>query len=220
MKIGKTIFALLTTTALALPALALQTNSPPPKRTGEQKKFSGETTQGKRGWSQGERKGWKRGPGPHGGDWLRKMSDLPPEEQERALQSDPEFQRLAPEDQTRLRQRLRKFNSLPSEQKQRIFNRWERFEHLTPEQQARLRGYHDRLREMPDERRRMMYRALRALRDMPPQERDRTLSSERFRNTFSPEERTLLRRMAEIEPAPREDERGAPQSDEPPPPRD
>ena len=220
MKIGKAIFVLLASAALALPALALQTSSPPTKRSGQQKQFSGEVSREKRGSKQGERKDWKREPGRHGGDWLRKMGNLPPDEQERALQNDPEFQQLAPEEQGRLRRRLRKFTSLPPDQRQRMLDRWERFEHLTPEQQERARGLHQRMRQLPDERRRMMYRALRALRDMPPHERDRTLSSERFRNTFSPEERTLLRGMAEISPPPRDERPDGPPADEPPPPRD
>ncbi|MCI0355832.1 MAG: DUF3106 domain-containing protein [Acidobacteria bacterium] len=201
MRIRKTIFALITAAALALPALALQ-NPPPAKRTGKDKKFHDAESGRKRGWDKRGRKGWRRAPGRHGGDWLRKMNNLPATEQERALHNDPEFQRLSPEQQGRLRERLRKFNSLPPEKRQRILERWERFEHLTPEQQERLRGFHQRIRQVPEERRRMMYRALHDLRDMPPRERERVLGSGRFRNMFSEEERDLLRGMAEIGPPP------------------
>ncbi|MGH9603319.1 MAG: DUF3106 domain-containing protein [Terriglobales bacterium] len=206
MRIGNTIFVLVTAAALALPALALpasQDGRPPAKRTGEQKKFHDDKSGGKSGWNKRGRTARRgRGPGRHGGDWLRKIHNLPPAEQERALQNDSEFQRLAPEEQARLRERLRKFNSLPPEQRQRMLERWERFEHLTPEQQERMRGFHQRMRQMPEERRRMMYRALHHLRDMPPAERERVLGSERFRNTFSSEERDLLRGMADIGPPP------------------
>src|SRR6202162_62590 len=40
----------------------------------------------------------------HAGDWLRRYKDLPPAEQEHALESDPAFRRLTPERQQRLRQ--------------------------------------------------------------------------------------------------------------------
>ncbi len=217
VRIGKTILVLFAATALALPALALQ-NPSPPKRTGEQKKFR-DADSGRKGGGHGRgRKGWQRRPGRHGGDWLRKMHNLPPEEQERALQNDPEFQRLPAEAQARLRERLRKFNSLPPEQRERILNNWERVERLTPEQQAGLRRLHGRMREMPEARRRMMFRALRHLRDMPSDERQRVLASERFRNTFSDEERDLLRGMAEIGPPPEAPPPDSPQKDEPPPP--
>ena len=184
------------------------------KGEAERKQFrAGEPGRG-RSFGRRDRGSVRRGPGPHGGDWLRKIHNLPPAEQERALQNDPEFQRLSPEEQGRLRERLRKFNSLPPEQKERILNRWERFEHLTPEQQERMRGLHQRMRQMPEERRRMMYRALRHLRDMPAEERDRVLGSERFRNLFSSQERDLLRGMAEIGPPP--DAPDAPLQDAPP----
>ncbi|MGH8459138.1 MAG: DUF3106 domain-containing protein, partial [Nevskiales bacterium] len=145
--------------ALALPAPALQNPAPPKRPASEQQLRAGspgrEHGRGKRG-----RKDFRR-PGRHGGDWLRKMHNLPADEQERALQNDPEFQRLSPEAQARLRERLRKFNNLPPEQRERMFDRWERFEHLTPEQQQRARRLHHRLRELPEARRRMRYRALR-----------------------------------------------------------
>jgi hypothetical protein len=221
VSISKTIFVLVTAAGLALPALALPTPQAPPKRTGEQQKFrDGEPGRGRYG--KRDHKGFRR-PGRHGGDWLRKMHNLPAEDQERALQNDPEFQRLSPEAQTRLRERLRKFNSLPPERRQRMLERWERFEHLTPEQQERMRGFHQRMRQMPEERRRMMYRALHHLRDMPPGERERVLASDRFRNSFSDEERDLLRGMAENAPPPREGTRDGESDappDTPPPPRD
>ncbi|MGH9557094.1 MAG: DUF3106 domain-containing protein [Terriglobales bacterium] len=223
MRIGNTIFVLVTAAALALPALALpasQEGGPPLKRTGEQKKFRGADSGRKGGWDKRGRPARRgRGPGRHGGDWLRNIHNLPPAEQERALQNDPEFQRLEPEEQARLRERLRKFNSLPPEKRQRMLDRWERFEHLTPEQQARARLLHHRMRELPEERRRMMYRALHHLRDMPPGERERVLASERFRSAFSSEERELLRGMAEIGPPPEsaDDAPDAPPADAPPP---
>ena len=46
----------------------------------------------------------------HGGDWLRRYKDVPPAEQERALQNDPAFHRLSPEKQQQLRQRLQHFS--------------------------------------------------------------------------------------------------------------
>jgi hypothetical protein len=75
------------------------------------------------------------------------------------------------------------------------------------------------MRQMPEERRRMMYRALHHLRDLPAGERQRLLGSERFRNTFSDEERDLLRGMSEMGPPPGpppDDARDAPAADTPP----
>src|SRR5215472_7206732 len=52
----------------------------------------------------------------HAGDWLRRYKDMPPAEQERALQNDNEFRRLPPDRQQVLRDRLQRFSSLPPQQ--------------------------------------------------------------------------------------------------------
>ncbi len=222
MKAGKTILALVMGAALALPAAAWQ--NPPKHRDGKRganvPRLGVGTPRSEPGRGRKDRQTFRRpgnrGPGRHGGDWLRKMHNLPADQQERALQNDPEFQRLSPEAQARLRERLRQFNKLSPEQRERMLNRWEQFEHLTPEQQQQARRLHQRMRELPEARRRMMYRALQHLRDMPAGERQRVLASDRFRNMFSDEERNLLRGMAEMGPPP-DAPPGAPPEDGPPP---
>src|SRR5258707_7459538 len=82
-------------------------------------------------------------PGPgHAGDWLRRYKNVPPGDQERALQSDPAFRRLPPERQQMLRQRLQHFSGLPPQEQQRMLNRMETWEHLTPEQKQKARQIH------------------------------------------------------------------------------
>jgi len=63
--------------------------------------------------------------GGHAGDWLRRYKDLPPAEQEHALQNDPGFRRLPPGQQQQLRQRLQHFSGLPPQQQLRMLNRME-----------------------------------------------------------------------------------------------
>jgi len=92
----------------------------------------------------------------HAGDWLRRYKNVPPSEQERALQSDPAFRRLPPDRQQMLRQRLRHFSSLPPQQQQRMLNRMETWEHLTPQQKQQARQIHGAMRQLPPERRRMV----------------------------------------------------------------
>src|SRR5438270_7208415 len=74
------------------------------------------------------------------GEWLRRNKDLPPQEQQRQLDSDPQFQQLPPERQEKLRQRLKEFNSLPPQQKERVVHRMEALDNLSPEQQQRARA--------------------------------------------------------------------------------
>src|SRR5215469_15466249 len=75
----------------------------------------------------------------HAGDWLRQYKDLPPAEQERALQNDPAFRRLPPGQQQVLKDRLQRFSNLPPQQQLRVLNRMETWEHLTPVQKQQAR---------------------------------------------------------------------------------
>src|SRR4051794_18794648 len=90
-----------------------------------------------------------RRPGPHFGEWLRKNLHIPSDQKEKALESDPNFQKLPPDRQDRLKQRLQKFNALPADEQQRILQRMETWEHVTPEQHQRARALFDRMRSLP-----------------------------------------------------------------------
>src|SRR5882672_9154215 len=77
--------------------------------------------------------------GHHAGEWLRKYKDLPPDQQQKALENDPQFKSLPADRQQKLRDRLQRFNNLPPKQQQRILDRMETWEHLTPEQKQQAR---------------------------------------------------------------------------------
>src|ERR1700757_2690671 len=49
----------------------------------------------------------------HAGNWLRRYKDVPPEQQRRLLESDPQFRRLPPPRQAQMLRQLRIFSSLP-----------------------------------------------------------------------------------------------------------
>jgi len=147
---------------------------------------------------QSQGRGGYRQPGIHGGDWLRQHQNLPPAEQQRALQNDPNFQKLPPERQQRLEQRLQRFNSLPPQQRERVLNRMETFEHLPPGEQQRIRGMYSQMRELPDDRRQEVRQAARRLRNMPPDARERVLNSPEFRNRFSDQEQGLVRGLSNL----------------------
>src|SRR6201998_4473551 len=104
----------------------------------------------------------------HAGDWLRRYKDLPPEEQEHALQNDPAFRRLPPAQQQRLRQRLQRFSSLPPEEQLRVLNRMETWEHLTREQKQQARQIFVEMRELPPARRYQVRQAILGLREIAP----------------------------------------------------
>jgi len=142
----------------------------------------------------------------HAGDWLRQYKDMPPAEQERQLQNDPNFRRLPPQQQQRLRQRLEHFSSLPPQQQLRMLNRMETWEHLTPEQKTQARQVFSQMRQLPPDRQRMVTTAVRDLRSMPPDQRERVINSDRFKGMFSDQERSMMRDATRLPLAPAEGE--------------
>jgi Protein of unknown function (DUF3106) len=147
-------------------------------------------------------------PGGHAGDWLRRYKDVPPEEQQRTLQNDPEFRKLPPEWQQRLLQRLQHFSSLPPQEQLRMLNRMDTWEHLTPEQKQEARQIFGQMRQLPPDRRRMVITAVRDLRAMPPDQRDKIIDSDRFKGMFSDQERGMMREATRLPLAPAEEEGG------------
>jgi hypothetical protein len=139
-----------------------------------------------------------RGPGPHMGDWFRRNETLPPDQQLKKLEQNPEFQHLPPDRQQRLRDRLQNFISLPPEQKDRILHRMETYEHLSPDQQQRVHDMFRQYRGLPQDRRLELKHAFQQLGAMSPEERRKALDSPAYRNNFSDQELGLLRGMSTI----------------------
>jgi hypothetical protein len=104
----------------------------------------------------------------HAGQWLRRYKDLPPDQQQKALDNDPQFRSLPPARQQILRERLLRFNSLPPQQQNRILQRMETWEHLTPDQKQQARQLFSQLRDLPPDRRKKLRTAIRASRRHRP----------------------------------------------------
>jgi hypothetical protein len=148
-----------------------------------------------------------RQPQRHAGDWLRQYKDLPPGEQERALQNDAHFRSLPPTQQQQLRRQLRYFSNLPPQQQEhilRLLNRGETWGRLTPEQKQRALQVHRQMQMLPPDRQRIVRSAIRDLRAMPPAQREEVIDSDRFRSNFSPQELGILREVTRLPLAPAE----------------
>lgn len=139
-------------------------------------------------------------PAGHLGDWLNQHRNLPVQEQERVLRSDPSFRRLQPAEQDRLVQQLHHVNQLPEEQRQRRLARNEILEHMSPQEQMRVYNSMNRLNGLPPDRRAMLGNAFRDLRAVPMDQRATVLNSSRYQNSFSPEERGILSDVLRAEP--------------------
>jgi hypothetical protein len=155
--------------------------------------------QGRRG-NRGPRNQTRR-PG-HAGEWLRQYKDLPPDQQQQALENDPQFRNLPPERQQKLRERLQHFSSLPSDRQQRILDRMETWEHLTPQQKEQAKQLFSQLKDLPPDRRQKVQSAIDNLRNMPPDQRQQAIDSKRFKKQFSEQERGLLNGISQLPLAP------------------
>lgn len=141
-----------------------------------------------------------QGPVHRMGDWLEAHKDLPPEQQQKALENDPGFKRLPPARQAALRERLRNFNSLTPEQRNRALQRLNFMAGLTHEQREQIRQSQQQLQALPEDRKVMIHKALRHLRQMDPQQRSEVMQSDRFKSTFSDQEQGILKQLSAINP--------------------
>jgi Protein of unknown function (DUF3106) len=137
---------------------------------------------------------------PHLGTWLQRHQNLSPEQQEKAMEREPGFNRLPPETQQRLLNRLRQLNKMPPQQRQRTVDSIEAMEHLTPQMRQQVRASFQDFRSLPQDRQRMMRKAFRDLREYPPEQRTAMMNSPKFQAQFSPQERNILSNILAVEP--------------------
>lgn len=163
----------------------------------------------------------RRHPVHHAGDWLRKYKDLPPDQQQKALENDPQFRKLPPDRQILLQRELRRFSSLPPEKQKVILKRMDTWEHLTEAQKRAAKTVFTKIRQLPPARRTMMMSAIRDLRHMDPQHRQEALDSAAYRTRFSNQERELLKGVLKLPLAPvhAENQQQPPPAGQPPVPQ-
>ncbi len=136
----------------------------------------------------------------HLGEWLRQHQNMSFAEQERALRTEPGFNRLPPAQQQRLLWRLQQLDAMPPAKRERTLDRLEIWERLSPEQRQQVRSGIQQLNQMPFDRQRMMHRAIRDLSEFPPEQRGAILNSWEFRHRYSDYERQVLAALMLAQP--------------------
>jgi hypothetical protein len=136
----------------------------------------------------------------HLGDWLNQHRNVPVQQQEQILRSNPNFNRLPPETQQRMVQQLHNLNQMSEPQRERTLARGEMLERMSPQQQMQVRQAGRRLTALPPERQIMVKRAFQDLSHVPLDQRDTVLNSARYQNNFSPDERDILGNLLRAEP--------------------
>jgi len=130
---------------------------------------------------------------------FQNLRELPLEEQER-LMAGPQFQRLPPDRQQKIRENLKHWNAMTPEQKDTFRQREEIFQSLSPSQRDELRSVFPRWRALPPDRQQQLMHGFRQLRDMPPDQRQGFLSSPQTVKQFTPEEREILGSLKRLLP--------------------
>jgi hypothetical protein len=139
-----------------------------------------------------------QGATPHAGEWLRRYSSMPPQQRQRALESDPAFRRLPSSEQQHYRNQLKAFSSKSPQEQQRAINRMDAWGHLSPAQKEQARATYGQLKSMPTDRQQEVNRAFRRLQAMPPSARQQVLNSPEFQSHYSEQERGIIRSMTDI----------------------
>jgi Protein of unknown function (DUF3106) len=128
--------------------------------------------------------------------WVERLRDMPPEQQERFLDNNRQFQNLPPQRQQQIRQNLEKWNNLTPEQKQALRDREKVLESLSPEQRQYIRNtLLPQWQAMPIERRQVIKRHLAMLSQMSPTTQEAMLNDPKFLRGLSPDEQVMLRSL-------------------------
>lgn len=136
----------------------------------------------------------------HLSQWMEAHRNLPVPQQQSALEGEPGFRELKPQEQQRIRNQLARLNSLPPEQRQLAIARTEWMERLAPGQRQQVREAMAQVGGLPPERARAVGRAFRSLRDLPQGQRQAYLTSAQARADFNDQERGTLSNLLNVGP--------------------
>jgi hypothetical protein len=136
----------------------------------------------------------------HLGEWLRLHQNLTFAEQERALRTEPGFNRLPPAKQQKLLERLQQLDAMPAARRERMLARLETWERLSPEQRQQVRVGILEVHQMPFDRQVMIHRAVRDLSEFPESQRGGILNSPEFQRHYSDYERQVLATLMMAQP--------------------
>lgn len=130
------------------------------------------------------------------GPWIQKLGEKSPEEQERFMQNNREFQNLPPERQAQIRRNLQKWNALSPAQKDQMIHGEQVLEHMTPQQrQLYQNSILPKWQQMSPERRQLIIGRQHTLQAMPPAAQQRALNDPRFMQGLTPDEQSVLRNL-------------------------
>ncbi len=132
-------------------------------------------------------------------EWVVRLREMSPEEQERFMSNNARFQSLPPERQAQVRENLRRWNHLSPTERNALRDRERVWEQMSPEQRGYVRNHLlPKWQQLPQERRQLLLGRLRTLRGLSPGERDARLNDENFLQGLDPNERQMLRDISKL----------------------
>ncbi len=133
--------------------------------------------------------------------WMDQHRNQPIQQQQNALENEPGFHTLKPQEQERMHQRLQQLNAMPPQQQQRVMARTEAMERLPPATRQQIRGAAAQLGSLQPDRRRAVASAFHSALSMPEGQRQGWLNSPQTRAQFNDQERTTINNLLQVAPA-------------------
>ncbi len=136
----------------------------------------------------------------HLAQWLESHRNLPLAQQQSALEAEPGFHSLNPQEQERMRNQLTRLNTMPPEQRQLTIARTEWMARLAPQQRQQVRNAMAQLGSLPPDRARVVGRAFRSIQNMPEPQRQAYLNSPQVHSQFNDQELGTLHNLLSVAP--------------------
>jgi hypothetical protein len=135
--------------------------------------------------------------------WVDRLRQMTPQQQERFFNNNERFRELPPQRQAQIRQQLQQWNRLSPDQRQTMLNRQQVWDRLTPEQQGYVREtLLPQWQKTPPVRRQIILGKLRQLRGLDDAQRTAKLGDEAFLGGLNPEDRQMLRDLSNLRVGP------------------
>jgi len=135
--------------------------------------------------------------------WIERLQQMPPAEQERFLNNNERFRSLPPERKAEIRQRLQDFRQLSPQERQQLRERASVWEKIPPEQRQRVRQeILPKWKQMTPERREEIKRRLNALNGLSEEERTARMNDPNFTRGLSPSEQGMLKDLSNLRVTP------------------
>jgi hypothetical protein len=127
-----------------------------------------------------------------GDEVFLKLLNMTPDEREKALSV------LPPERRAQFQKRIENFQKLDPTVQERRLGRVEKLNALPIDQQARVRQSMKDLQALPDDRKKALNQELRRMASMSDDEKQSRMTSDEFRNRFSPAEQEMLGNITKV----------------------